>query len=799
MAGPLKEYWADVQSPYKDPFPQIQLWQNKRNQWAPLAPSHRMGPEIAFGHAIAKALPNENIRLVKYAANGTALYNDWAPTSGPQYISFMAATQEALANLEANLVPYEISGILWMQGESDAYEGEAANYETNLTNFITHMRTALGTPQLPFIIARVRDHFGGTLPPIIGSQTDPTQADIVRTAQVSVADAMPYVTWFDTDTYAVVDPVTNPGHYGAKGQFDLGNDFAAAVLPLLRTAQSADKAQVLISPSASGETPRVTKLSAIVQSGQIFLTWDEELSPDGTTYEVFMHPTPITPGNLDEAQKIGHHVEAGSACDWWKDPASFDVNASSDRTHGFFINGKELDPQGGLFVHTVVDSDPKAMYLAVLPSTAKPSDVVAGVNSLNMPVTGAPSLPQPIPLKAAPTAGSGIGKSLTLALHGRGGGRDSDNKSNFLVFGDAHQGWREGLARKFIVSSDANGIVIEPRDWLWVGRPLLFSGDLRDHGLAINTWWYGCNDHIYDAEAVATGVVVNYTEAYLLYLVRWAQQYYGTDPQKTYIKGTSMGGSGAISVGFHHPDVFATIYSEVPVVAYTRRSSADGRSNLVRLNGLSGRVCDETVMSDEGISVMERMNSERIVREYAGDLPFLVLCNGRTDGSIPWVNNPSFYRALNEAKRGFAAYWNNGAHDMWKHVPTDVTDFYTTQAIALGDSYPAFSNFSDSRDAGDGERDDGDLIGWMNRGIYWADVVETENSWSLSLWADGDFLPASVTVDVTPRRLSQLQISPNETFLVNGNPVQADTNGRLTATGLQITKKTPMLLQIQRL
>jgi hypothetical protein len=204
-------------------------------------------------------------------------------------------------------------------------------------------------------------------------------------------------------------------------------------------------------------------------------------------------------------------------------------------------------------------------------------------------------------------------------------------------------------------------------------------------------------------------------------------------------------------------------------------------------------------MSDEGISVMERMNSERIVREYAGDLPFLVLCNGRTDGSIPWVNNPSFYRALNEAKRGFAAYWNNGAHDMWKHIPTDVTDFYTTQAIALGDSFPAFSNFSDNRDAGDGERDDGDLIGWMNRGIYWADVVETENSWSLSLWADGDFLPASVTVDVTPRRLSKLQISPNETFLVNGNPVQADTNGRLTATGLQITKKTPMLLQIQRL
>ena len=65
MAGQLKEYWADVQSPYKDPFPKIQLWQNKRSQWVPLAPSHRLGPEIAFGHAIAKALPDEEVRLVK--------------------------------------------------------------------------------------------------------------------------------------------------------------------------------------------------------------------------------------------------------------------------------------------------------------------------------------------------------------------------------------------------------------------------------------------------------------------------------------------------------------------------------------------------------------------------------------------------------------------------------------------------------------------------------------------------------------------------------------------------------------
>ena len=105
MAGQLKEYWVELNSPDKDPFPQIQLWHNKRNQWGPLAPTHRLGPEIGFGHAIAKAFPNEDVRLVKYAINGTALYNDWAPNNGPCYIGFMAAAQGALADLELTAGP----------------------------------------------------------------------------------------------------------------------------------------------------------------------------------------------------------------------------------------------------------------------------------------------------------------------------------------------------------------------------------------------------------------------------------------------------------------------------------------------------------------------------------------------------------------------------------------------------------------------------------------------------------------------------------------------------------------------
>lgn len=228
---------SELVPPYDTEQNDVNYW---NGGWVTLAPgfgngSGYFGPEVAFGRAIKDALPGDTVYLIKYAVNGTALYNDWSPTNeaNPQYTEFMNTANAALANLDGTGIEYEISGMLWMQGESDAYEGQSAGYETNLINFITAMRAEFDTPTMPFIIARVLDYYGGTLPPIVGSQTDPTQADIVRTAQVAVAETTPYTSWFNTDEYQVVDPGSNPGHYGTQGQLDLGNDFAAANLAFI--------------------------------------------------------------------------------------------------------------------------------------------------------------------------------------------------------------------------------------------------------------------------------------------------------------------------------------------------------------------------------------------------------------------------------------------------------------------------------------------------------------------------------------------------------------------------------------
>jgi phospholipase/lecithinase/hemolysin len=227
---------SELEAPYQNSPEGVLFW---LNGWVPLSPGFgntpaHFGPEVAFGRSIRDAIPNDRIYLVKYGSNGKSLYQDFEPYRGRYFLEMMETYGSALADLDKAGLVYEIAGMVWMQGESDAYESQADAYEANLTSFIEVMRRELQTPDLPFIIARVLDYFGGSLPPKIGEQTEPTQASIVRAAQISVAQKTPNVFWFDTDQFAVVDPGENPGHYGTQGQLALGKAFAEAILQITR-------------------------------------------------------------------------------------------------------------------------------------------------------------------------------------------------------------------------------------------------------------------------------------------------------------------------------------------------------------------------------------------------------------------------------------------------------------------------------------------------------------------------------------------------------------------------------------
>jgi poly(3-hydroxybutyrate) depolymerase len=174
----------------------------------------------------------------------------------------------------------------------------------------------------------------------------------------------------------------------------------------------------------------------------------------------------------------------------------------------------------------------------------------------------------------------------------------------------------------------------------------------------IVSWWYGYDRNIFTSIDDGPTVAPNYTEERLLYLIRWAQGYLGTDPQRVYLRGGSMGGSGAVSMALHHPERFAAVKADVAIVAYTR---AGKRGSLWRLECVMGAL-DDSAVNHEGVPLLEHMNGSHIARTTTADLPPLFMTHGRRDSSIPWVNNPPFYRAMNEAHQSLTVYWDNGGH-----------------------------------------------------------------------------------------------------------------------------------------
>ena len=546
----------------------------------------------------------------------------------------------------------------------------------------------------------------------------------------------------------------------------------------------------------------VGELKAVARDGQVFLTWKEAETPEGTTLNVYVSGSPIA--DVSAAQRVGHHIERHSARDWWEDPASFTKGAAPGKPVGFRLEsgGALLDPQDGLFVHTVSGTERGKQYFAVTSSDASGREdtaITAGANSLADGVSSAPGALQPIWLRdgPAPAMGAGQGKPLWLNLHAKGGVVAG---MEYLVFGDETMGWREGLPFKFSVRIEGDTVVVRPTDRVWINRP---HDEAADGGMpAIWTIWYGYNSHIYDRSLMGTGVPTNYTERRNLWILNWVREQYQPDPNRWYCSGSSMGGCGTISFGLRHPELFAACHAHVPIVSFTDLG-AKSASRLAP-SCWTGPVPPD-LKTNEGVPLLDRMNGTKFVSETSDDLPFVFLINGRQDGSIPWQNNPPFYRALSEARQGFAVYWDNGTHPTCgKDAPDDVKAWMQRfRRFRRDESYPAFTHTSTDRNVGNGAPEDGDIIGWMNRGLDWKDIEDTPGRYSITLLATAPDEQTSVRTDITLRRVQQFKTRPAEKLSVRVGdaapvPVSADSKGRITVPQVVIPTQTGVRIVIER-
>ena len=200
--------------------------------------SHKFGPELSFGNRISALYPGEKIALIKYARGGSSIdslaareYGSWemdysGETGINQFDHFLRTVNGALETrdidgdgIEDNLFP---SGIIWMQGESDATltEDIARRYNANLKRLMDLMRATFRDDDLAVVIGKISDS---------GLENNGKvwiYGELVQHAQETyVKDHTNAAIVRNTRDYDYSDPY----HYDSEGYVDLGEKFAEAV------------------------------------------------------------------------------------------------------------------------------------------------------------------------------------------------------------------------------------------------------------------------------------------------------------------------------------------------------------------------------------------------------------------------------------------------------------------------------------------------------------------------------------------------------------------------------------------
>lgn len=191
------------------------------------AEQERFGPEVGFAHELARAWPERQLVLIKYAVDATSLLA-WAPVwdsvganitnnaqDGPLYEQLLSIVASVPLRADAEFV-----GFLWMQGERDAFFPAAgAEYLRNLEKLVQCLREDLGELNMPFVLGQVnppRDRWAA--------------ADLVREAQREAEAQISSTRLVFTDD---LPKLGDEVHYNTDGQLELGRRFARAYLDLL--------------------------------------------------------------------------------------------------------------------------------------------------------------------------------------------------------------------------------------------------------------------------------------------------------------------------------------------------------------------------------------------------------------------------------------------------------------------------------------------------------------------------------------------------------------------------------------
>ena len=189
------------------------------------AKANKIGPEFGFAKAMSEWCPADEIHLVKVSRGGTGI-DWWLPdAAGKQngHTMLLKNLKNALENIDGE---YEIMGMVWMQGESDAKDqADAEAYQKKLEQFIALMRKETGKPELPFVIGKISSRI------MESKKFKMPFAKTVQSGQEAVAKNIKNAFVVDTDDLSQRDDLV---HFDQEGQMGLGKRFGEAMIKALK-------------------------------------------------------------------------------------------------------------------------------------------------------------------------------------------------------------------------------------------------------------------------------------------------------------------------------------------------------------------------------------------------------------------------------------------------------------------------------------------------------------------------------------------------------------------------------------
>jgi dienelactone hydrolase len=315
------------------------------------------------------------------------------------------------------------------------------------------------------------------------------------------------------------------------------------------------------------------------------------------------------------------------------------------------------------------------------------------------------------------------------------------------------------------------GVAIFPRDDAFNdGTRDPYTGQTRFH-----SGWYGY---------ATNGVAVNHTERRLIRYLRLALEDADLkiDPARVYVRGTSMGGGGALHLAYHYPHLFA---AAAPTIGWV---DPDAWSRGIWAKEFGEPPARMPVNAQGGPSWWDWQNMAWMVDNWPGRLPPVLHTFRKDDDIIDERAYPALLEKTEKSAQGQISQWQDGGHRGFS-----LKENAEFLRFRRDEAYPAFSDAasSDPFAAQEGQRNLN--LDWSSRhrDLFPGEadaIADSLSGFAMTFKS----MAADAQVDVTPRNTQRFHPLPGDTVrwvnraqsggaLLDSGTAVADARGLVTA------------------